>query len=111
MHRQGGVVHGGREREVAIAQATAFAERSVAARKVEPGATHIAALLRARLHQHALALAQGVFLDDDGIGALRHDPAGENTGGLAGAHAAGEGMARGDLADHPELGRHLGDVG
>ena len=49
---------------------------------------------------HGVAVARGVLLQQDGVGAWRHDAAGEQAHGLAGADAAVERMAGGGGADH-----------
>ena len=46
----------------------------------------MAAAARRLLHFDNLALALCHFLDHDCVGALRHDPAGENARCLAGPH-------------------------
>ena len=63
------------------------------------------------IDDHALAVARGVLLDHDGVGAGRDDAAGEDARGLAGAHLALERMAGRDLARDLERHRHARHIG
>ena len=71
----------------------------------------MAAVDAAVADRHLGAVALGVLLDDDGIGAGGNGRAGEDAHGLPRATRAGEGMPGGGLADHGERGGELADVG
>ena len=63
-----------------------------------------------RVDDNAVALARGILLDHDRIGAGRQHAAGEDARGFAGAHGALERMSGRDFADELEPDRDLGDV-
>ena len=111
MHRHGRMVHGCRERQVAVGEAAAARQQHRVLRKVEAGDTDVAAFAGACVDHDRAALACRVLLDHDGVGARGHDPTGEDARRLAGAHRAVEGMPGRDLADELEPRRHAGDIG
>ena len=79
-----GVVHGGREREVARGQAVPAPQQHLAGREIEPGAAHVlAAAARPSSITTRVAVAARVLLDHDRVGAVRHDAAGEDAHGFA----------------------------
>ena len=59
----------------------------------------------------AAVLDDGVFLDDDGVGAVGDHAAGKDPHRLAGADCSVERPAGRDLADHLEPRRHMGGIG
>ena len=103
-HRRG-------ERDFARPEPSPGGEQRVAFTEVETTRADVAGLRRAFAHDDMGAVALGVLLDDDGIGAVGHRRAGEDAHRLALADAAGEGMARGGLADDCEPRRKLPHVG
>ncbi len=111
MDRHGRMVHRGGEREVAVGEAVPLAQQHRSAAEVEPGDAHVLAHCGTLVHQDRIAVARGVFLDHDGVGARRQHPAGEDARGFAGADRAFERMSGRDLADDVEARRHAGDVG
>jgi hypothetical protein len=93
------MVHGGSQREIAVAQAVAFCQQSRPALEVEALDADMPALAGGLGDDDGIALAHGVFLDDDGIGAGREEAAGEDAGGFAGGDRALERMPGRHLAD------------
>ena len=87
------------EADVARRQPPAGLQQHVALGEIEALAPHIAAAPRGFEHPHPVAVALGVLLDDDRVGAGRHRRAGEDARRLA----------RADMAAEPGPGRHLGD--
>ena len=103
VHRHGRIVHGGREREVAVAEAAALAAAAPRpARSRAPRRGRACLWRRAVVDDDGVALALGVLLDHDGVGARRDDAAGEDARGFARADRAVERMSGRDLADELE---------
>ncbi len=75
----------GRQHEVAVGQAAALFEQHVALFEIDAGAPDMPAAFRRLGDGDAIAVAGGVFLDDDGVGPAGQDAAGENAGTFAGA--------------------------
>ena len=78
MHRHRRVVHGGGEREIAVAEAAALGEQHRPTREVEPSDADVAADSGAGGDDDGVALLGGVLLDRDGVGAGRQNAAGED---------------------------------
>ena len=106
MHRYRRMAHGGRQHHVAVGETLAARQQHLALFEIEPGAADVPAGRRGRVDDHALAVARGVLLDHDGVGAGRDHAAGEDARGLAGMHLALERMTGCDLARDLERHRH-----
>ena len=85
INRHQRMVHAGDQREVARGQPMAFGEQLVAQAEIEPLRADVAAFGGGLLHLDPIAVALGQFLHHDGVGAGRHEAAGEDAGGFAGA--------------------------
>ena len=110
MHWHGGMVHRGREGNIAIGKPAALGEQHRAAFEIEALDADMLAFARGRGDGDSVALTRGVFLDDDRVSAGGQDTAGENARGLAGADRAVKRMSGCDFADDFELDRHSGNV-
>ena len=87
MHAEPGVVGRGGEAHVACGDAAAGGHHGVAAGEVLAGAANVAAGLHRFVDPHGVAVTGGVLLQQDGVGTLRDNAAGEQSHGLAGADA------------------------
>ena len=87
------------------------AQQHVALAKIDAGGADVLSGGGGFLEDDMLAVAFGVFLDHDGIGAVRHHAAGENPQSLAGLQRPRERPSRGDLADHMQPRRNRRDIG
>ncbi len=67
-------------------------------------------MARGFLDRDLVAVAFGQLLDHDGVGAIGHHAAGEDTRGLSGADRAVERMACRDFADQRQRHRRLRDI-
>ena len=94
-----GPVHRRQEADVTRCETPPGAQQHLAFGEIEPLAADIAAARRAFEHPDPVAVALGVLLDYDRVGAGRQRRPGEDARGLAGA----------DLPAEPGPGRHLGD--
>ena len=107
-HAHLGDAERGDEAELGGAAALAGGDRHPALGEVLAGVAQVLALLLTGGDEHAIVLAAGHFLHDDGVGALRDGGAGHDAHRLAGADHAGEGAAGEGGADHRERAFTLG---
>ena len=105
-----GIVHGGREREIAVAQLVAGLEQDVALPKINAGAADVASGDRRFGDGNAVALDDGVFLNDHGVGPVRNDAAGKDAHRFARVDDAIEGPAGRDLTNDLEPGSGTGSI-
>ena len=104
-------VHRRRESDIARRQPPPGVKQHLALGEIEPGAPDIASQRRALGHLDGVAVALGVFLDDDRVGAFGQRRAGEDARGLALAkHPAKPGPGR-DFGDDAQRCRHRRDIG
>ena len=101
-HAHLGDAERGDQAELGGAAALARGDRHPALGEVLAGVAQVLAFLLPGGDEHALVLAAGHLLHDDGVGALRDGRAGHDAHGLAGADHAGEGAAGQGGADHRE---------
>src|SRR5579872_2657818 len=93
------MVSGGGQADVAGGEAAGGGDHGIARGEVLAGATDVAAGGDGFVDLDVGAGGGGVFLEQDGIGALRDDAAGEQANCLAGPDGAVERMAGGGAAD------------
>ena len=105
------MVHARDKREVAREQAVTALEQDFAFLEVETAGSDVLARRGRCRHRHGIAVARGVFLNDDGVGAFRHDATRKNPRGFALADGARERPSGRNFADDLETGRDLRDVG
>ena len=110
MHKQPRPVHRRRETDVARGQSSPGLEQHIALGEIEPGAAHIAAVRRAFPDSDPVAVALGVLLNDDRIGAGRQWRAGEDPRRLAGPNRAAITGAGRDLGNDAQACGHLRDI-
>ncbi len=110
MHKEPRPVHCRGEADVARRQPPSGPQQHVALAKIEPLAPHVAAARGAFEHPHAIAVALGVLLNDDRVGARRHRRAGKDAGGFAGADMPAEPGAGRYFGDDPQLDRDRGQI-
>ena len=104
------MAHGGGEHEGGRVEAPAGGEQHLALGEVDAPAAHVRALLDAFADENRVAVALGVLLDDDGVGALRQRRTREDAHGLAAAEGAGEALPGRRLADHGETLRQARQI-
>src|SRR5215469_9964032 len=110
MYRDGRIVHGRGEREIAVPEATALGEQHRATLEVEPLDTNMLSLGGGFVDEHGVTLAHRVLLDHDCVGAGRQDSASEDACGFPAPDRALEGMSSGDFADDLQADRCAGHV-
>ena len=98
------MVGGGGQSDVARGEAAAGRNHGVAGGKVLAGAADVTAGGDCLVHPHLGAGGGRVLLQQDGIGAMRHDAAGEQADDLAGADSALERVAGRGAADDVQFG-------
>ena len=99
------MVHAGSERKIAYGEPMPGRKERVAQLEIEPLRADVAAACARLLDLDPIAVAPRVFLDHDGVGALRQHAAGENARRLAGADRPRKRPAGGDLADYSQMRR------
>ena len=104
------VVHAGGERQIAVGQAASAGEQYVALAEIDTGGADMPSLHGRLGDGDVIAVDCRVFLDDDGVGAVGNDAAGENPHRFAAAYLPLERAAGGDLADHLEPCGEIGGV-
>ena len=92
----------GGEADIACGHPPSGRHHCVAGGKVLAGAADVALGGYGFVDADRVAVARGVLLQQDGVGAWRNHAAGEDAHGLAGADAAVERMAGGRAADHAQ---------
>ena len=100
MHRKLRIVHAGGKRQITVGEAAAALEQHVALAEIDAGGPDMPPGNGGFRDGDMIAVDAGVFLDDDGIGALGDDAPGENARRLARANRTAERPSRRDLADH-----------
>ena len=90
-HRQLRIVHAGRQREVAIAEAGAGCEQHVALAEIDSRRADIAPRACGFRDGDRVAVGNRVLLDHDGVGAIGDHAAGEDARGLSGPIARSNG--------------------
>jgi hypothetical protein len=104
-------VHRRGETDVARRQARSGMEQHLALGEIEPGAAHVSAELGALDDADDVAVALGVFLDDDRVGAFGERRTGEDARRLALTDNPGKPGARRDFGDDAQISRHRRDIG
>ncbi len=85
-------------------------KQRVALAEVEAFKAHIAAFAARLLHVDDIAIACRVFLDDNGVGAVRHKAAGENPRCFADSNRRREGTPGRHFADDLQARRDIGHI-
>ena len=98
------MVHGSCQRQALGVDDTCSLQQCLAFGEIETCRAHEPAFFGRFEDSHGIAVADGVFLDDDGVGALRHRRAGEDAHGGSGHHLARKGVACCRFADHRKRG-------
>ena len=111
MHQQPGPVHRRGQAQIARVEPLARLQAQIAFAEIEPGGADITPGLARFFHDHPIAVALGVFLDDDAIGAVGHWRAGENPHRFARSEFLVIGLSGRDVAHHLELGRNGFEIG
>ena len=96
------IVHAGGERQIAVGEAASRGQQHVALAEIDAGGADVPAGHRGFRDGDVIAVDDGVFLDDDGVGAVGDHAAGKDPHRLAGADRPLERAAGRDLADHLE---------
>jgi hypothetical protein len=105
------MIHASGKREVARAQAMAGREQSFAGPEIESLNSDMPAGSARLLDFDAITVTFGVFLNNDGVRALRHYAAGKDARRFAALKLPRERPAGGNLADDLQLHRRVGCVG
>ena len=93
------MVHARRQSQIAITQATSRRQQHIALAKVETGTSNMPPSHR-RLGDAQITVRQHcVLLNDNGVGSVRDDAAGEDPDRLTATNSAIERAAGGDLTD------------
>ncbi len=103
-HGKLGIVHARGQREIAVGEADSLRQQHIALAKVDAGGADMPSRARGLGDGDAAAFGDGVFLDDDGVGAFGDHAAGKDPHGFARAKRLVERAAGRDLADHLEPG-------
>ena len=98
----------GYQADIGGVQAPAFAQYQVSDCDVLTGLAHVIALAGAAVDADAAPGGLDVLLDDDGVGALRHDRPGHDANAGAGGDSARERLAGPGRAQNVQLGRAVG---
>ena len=104
------MVHGRRQPDIAPGEHGTGLQQDVALLEIEARRAHEAAHGGCFLHGDGVAVDVGVFLDDDGVGAVRQRRAGKDTHCLAGTDGAVKAAARRRLTDTGQGCRGAGDI-
>ena len=110
MHFEPGVVHGGRQHQVAVRQAAPLAQQVLIPRKIDALGAHVAPRGSLFLDCDAVGVSGGELLNHHGIAAGRHDAAGKNSRGFAWPDFSGKGMTRRHLTDDFKCDRGQRDI-
>ena len=96
---------------MAVGQERAAGQQHVAFAKVDAGGADMPSGDRGFGDGDGAAIDDGIFLDDDGVGAIGDHAAGEDPDRFAGADRSFERTARRDLADHLQPRGGIGRIG
>ena len=110
MHRKLRIVHAGGERQIAVGEAAPAREQHVALAEIDAGGADMPPGNGGFRDGDMIAVDAGVFLDDDGIGAVGDHAAGKDPHRFAAAYLALERAAGGDLADHLQPRGKIGGI-
>ena len=105
------MVHGGGQRDRAVAEPASGRQQKVTLAEIDAGGADVPPGYRLLGDGDVIAVDGRVFLDDDGVGAVGDHAAGKNPHRFAGADGTPERPAGRDFADHLQSRGEVGGVG